>query len=203
MHGASKARMLRTRGRRANSLLLARGRSKGLLLRKGFRDRAATIRAKARVNHPKVGDILRLLASQGRGHVSIATRLDTRNRIALRGRDPRVMGNLSPSHQWDVHKLSLFLPTPPWARGASISPNAMHRPILLHNQARWAKVWGEVEDRAHKLGLQGLRGVCKPLHLRLSFQISWLFRVHFYYLSYGQEYCLILVHLIHSLLHHV
>ena len=142
MHGASKARVLRTRGRRANSLLLDRGRSKGIILHKGFRDRAATIRAKAGVNHPKVGDILRLLVSQGRGHVSVATRLDTGNRIALRGRDPRVMGHLSPSQQWDVHKLNLFLPTPPWARGASISPKELHRPLLLHNQARWARVWG-------------------------------------------------------------
>ena len=53
-------------------LLLAQGRSRGLLLRKGFKDRA-----KARVNHPRVGETLGLLASQGRGYVSIATSLDT------------------------------------------------------------------------------------------------------------------------------
>ena len=70
-------RVLKIRGRRANLLLLAQGISGGLLLRKGFRDRAAAIRAKARVNHPKMGDTSRLLASQSRGHFSIATNLDT------------------------------------------------------------------------------------------------------------------------------
>ena len=49
----------------------AQGRSGGLLLRKGFRDRARTTRANARVNHPKMEDTSRLLASQGRGHVSL------------------------------------------------------------------------------------------------------------------------------------
>ena len=69
--------MLKIRGRRANLLLLAQGRSRGLLLRKGFRDRVATIRTKAKVNHLKIGDTSGLLASQGRGHVSIANSLDT------------------------------------------------------------------------------------------------------------------------------
>ena len=41
------------------------------------------------------------------------------------------MGHPSPSHQWDVHKLSLFLPTPPWAREDSTSPRVLHRPLLL------------------------------------------------------------------------
>ena len=36
-------------------------------------DRAPNIRDKARVNHPRVGGTLGLLASQRRGHVSIAT----------------------------------------------------------------------------------------------------------------------------------
>ena len=61
------------RGKRANLLLLVEGRSKGPLFRRVFRDKAKTIKAKARVNHPKMGGILRLLANQGRGHVSIAT----------------------------------------------------------------------------------------------------------------------------------
>ena len=56
-------RVLVIRGRSVNSLLLARERSRGLLLHKGFRDRAATIRAKARISHPKMGDTSRLLAS--------------------------------------------------------------------------------------------------------------------------------------------
>ena len=57
--------VLKIRGRRANLIfLLAWERSRGIPLRKGFRDKAAAIRAKDRVNHPKVGDILRRLASQ-------------------------------------------------------------------------------------------------------------------------------------------
>ena len=35
------------------------------------------IRAKAMISHPKMGDASGLLANQGRGHVSIATSLDT------------------------------------------------------------------------------------------------------------------------------
>ena len=47
---------------------------------------------------------------------------------------------------------SLFLLTPPWARGTSISPRALHKPLLLHYKARWVRVWVqvEVEARAHK-----------------------------------------------------
>ena len=113
------------------------------------------------------------------------------------------MGHVSLSHQWDIHKLNLVLPTPPWAKGASISPRALHRSLLLHDQDRWARAGVEVEARAHKPGLQGPRGVFTSSHLRPSLQISRSFRVHFYYLSYGQECCLILVHLIPLLLHHV
>ena len=51
------------RGRRANLLLLVQGRSRGLLLCRVFRDKAAAIRAKARVNDPKMGDTSGLLAS--------------------------------------------------------------------------------------------------------------------------------------------
>ena len=68
--------VLRIRGRRANLFLIAKGRSRGLLLRKGFRDRVVTIRANAMVNRPKMRDTSGLLASQGKGKVSIATNLD-------------------------------------------------------------------------------------------------------------------------------
>ena len=54
--------------------------------------------AKAKVNHSGVGDTSRLLASQGRERVSIVTSLDTLDGIALRGRDPKVMGHHSLSH---------------------------------------------------------------------------------------------------------
>ena len=51
------------------------------------------IMAKAKVNQPKMRDTSRLLANQGRGHISIATSLDIGNGISLRGKDPRVMGH--------------------------------------------------------------------------------------------------------------
>ena len=67
-HGAFGMLVLKKRGVRVNLFLLAQEKSSGLLLREGFKGRVAAIRAKAR---------LRLLASQGRGHVSIATSLVT------------------------------------------------------------------------------------------------------------------------------
>ena len=57
MHRTSRMQMLlKLRGGRVNLLPLARERSKGILFREGFRDRAMAIRAKARYG---------LLASQG------------------------------------------------------------------------------------------------------------------------------------------
>ena len=53
-------RVLVLKGRRVNSLLLAWERSRGLLLREGFKDKAAATRAKARISHPKMGDTSRL-----------------------------------------------------------------------------------------------------------------------------------------------
>ena len=47
MHGISEMRVLVARGKRV-SLLLVRERSQRLLVPKGFRDKAATIMAKAR-----------------------------------------------------------------------------------------------------------------------------------------------------------
>ena len=43
----------------------------------GFQGQGWDIRAKAKVNHPTVGETSRFLANQDRGHVSIATILDT------------------------------------------------------------------------------------------------------------------------------
>ena len=54
------------------------------------------------------------------------------------------------------------------------------------------------KDGAHR---QGLRGVSTPSHHRLSQRIGKLYRVRSCYLAYGQEYYLIMVHRIHSLLH--
>ena len=97
-HRASEMRVLVLRGRRVNPLPLAQERSRGLLLHEGFRERVAATRAKARISHLKMGDTLGLLASQGRECVSNATSLDTLDGIALRGKDPRVMGHHNPSH---------------------------------------------------------------------------------------------------------
>ena len=62
-HRAFEMRVLVIRGRRVNSLLLARERSKGLLLHEGFRDKAATTRAEAKIIHHKMGDTSGLVAN--------------------------------------------------------------------------------------------------------------------------------------------
>ena len=72
----------------------------------------ADTKAKVRADHLQVADLSRLTTSQGRGHASIAISLDTYGGIALRGRNPRVMGHLSPNHQWDVHKCNFLPPYP-------------------------------------------------------------------------------------------
>ena len=73
------------------------------MLRTDPRNRAVTIRAKAKVNHPGVGDTSELLASQGRERVSIATSLDILDEIISGRRDSRDMGHHNPNHQWDLH----------------------------------------------------------------------------------------------------
>ena len=89
--------MLLSRRRRVSPLPLARGKSRGFLLREDFKDRAVATRAKARISHPKMGDTSGLLASQGRECVSSATNLDILDGIALRDKDPD-LGHHSPSH---------------------------------------------------------------------------------------------------------
>ena len=74
------------------------------------------------------------------------------------------MGHPSPSHQWDMHRRNLFLPTPPWAREDSISPRVPHSHLLLHSQVEWAGAWVEVRARAHKPRLQGPKGVACLRH---------------------------------------
>ena len=67
MHGTFGIRMLlKIRGRRVNLLLLAWGRSRRLLLRKDFRDRAAAIKAKAKDDHLQVADISGLQPARAR-----------------------------------------------------------------------------------------------------------------------------------------
>ena len=48
-------RVLVIKGRRVNSIFLAREISRGLLLGEGFRDKAAATKAKTRISHPKMG----------------------------------------------------------------------------------------------------------------------------------------------------
>ena len=43
------------------------------------------------------------------------------------------------------------------ARGTSISLRVRHRHLPCHRQAREARLWVEVEDKAHRSGLQGQR----------------------------------------------
>ena len=160
-HGASGMRVL-VLGRRVNPLPVARGRSRGLLLCKSFKDKAMATRAKARISHPKMGDTSRLQAIQGRERVSNATSLDTLDEISLRGRDPSVIGHYSPNHQWDMRRRSLFLFTPAWAKGTGISPRVLHKHLLFHRRATQARAWVEVEDKTLKSGLQGPRGVPTP-----------------------------------------
>ena len=108
---------------------------------------------------------------------------------------------LSPSHQWDTVRHSMFLLTVAWARGTDISPRVQHGHQLFRIWAREARAWVEVEGKDHRSGLRGPRGMFTPLHHRRSPQIRQLYRVCFYSRAYGQEYCLILVHLILLLLH--
>ena len=49
----------------------------------------------------------------------------------------------------------MFLLTLAWARGNNISLRVWHKHLPCHKQAREARVWVEVEDRAHEPGLQG------------------------------------------------
>ena len=69
--------LLKIMGRRVNLFPLAWGRRRTLLLRKDFRERVVAIKAKAKDDRLQVVDISELIASQGRGHVSIAINLDT------------------------------------------------------------------------------------------------------------------------------
>ena len=130
--------MLVLRERRVN-LLLSPKRTRRLLFRMNFKDRVVATRAKDKVNYSRVGDTSRLLANQGREHLSIVTSLDNLDGIALRGKDPRVMGHHSPNHQWDMHRRCLFLLTPAWAKGTGISPRVLHKHLLFRRLAIWAK----------------------------------------------------------------
>ena len=73
-------------------------------------------------------------------------------RVAPRDRDPRVSGQRSPSQRWDRRGCSIFLNTLAWVKGASFSPRVLHGHLLLHRQARGARLWAEAKDEAHRHG---------------------------------------------------
>ena len=56
-----------------------------------------------------------------------------------------------------MHRRSLFLLTPVWARGTGISPRVLHKHLILRRHATWGRAWVEVENRAHRSGL--IRGM--------------------------------------------
>ena len=86
---ASKIWVLVLRGRKIH-LLPTRERSRRLLFRKDIQDRVEVIRTKAKMGH---------LVRQGRQCVIYADSLDTFDGIVQGGRNPKVMGHLSPNHQ--------------------------------------------------------------------------------------------------------
>ena len=90
------------------------------------------------------------------------------------------MGHLGPNYQWNIRRHSLSLPIPARARETNISPRVPHKHRLFHKQARKARAWVEVGYKAHRPGLQGPKGVFTPLHLKLSLQISRIYKVCFY-----------------------
>ena len=89
-----------------------------------------------------------------------------------------------PSQLGDKDGYSMFLHLLVWARGASFSPRVLHGHLLLHRQARGARLWAEAEDEANRQGHQGYMGLSTSLYHRLSQQISQLYRVRSCYLAY-------------------
>ena len=67
-HGTSERRVLKIRRRRDNLFSFSLGKKQRTstlqgFQEQGFRERATAIKVKVKVNHPKVGDTSRLLAS--------------------------------------------------------------------------------------------------------------------------------------------
>ena len=111
-----------------------------------------------------------------------------------------ILGCHSPSHQWDQHGNSLF---PLWVKGTGIKLRVLHKHLRFNKQAREAKLWVEVEveDRAHKPGFRGLKGMSMPLPPQTEIVDQSVMQGTFLLFHLWVEFYLILVHLIHSLLH--
>ena len=78
-------------------------------------------RAKAKNSRSGVEKTSGLLANQCSEHVSTATSLDTFDGIAHGGRDPKVMGHLSPNRRWD--ELGFLIRQYRWYASTASSPN--------------------------------------------------------------------------------
>ena len=89
------------------------------------------------------------------------------------------MVHLGPSHQWDKYRHILFLLTPVWARGTGVSSRVLHKHLLFHRRATWARAWVRVEAKTSRPVLQGPRGMSTLWYRRLSLQISMMYRVRF------------------------
>ena len=137
MHRALGIRVLVARGRRV-SLLPVREISRGLL-----------VYVCTDPQPPGLG--IDRVASQVRRMVCYHCQQPRHMRKdSLRDKDPRVSGQRSPSLLWDRRGYNLFLHSPVQARGASISFRELHEHLLLHRQARGARLWVEAEDGAHR-----------------------------------------------------
>ena len=77
------------------------GKNRRLPFRTDLGDRVVATKVKAKVSYPRVEGTSRFLASQSKERVSTATSLNTFDGITHKGRDPKVMGHLSPNRRWD------------------------------------------------------------------------------------------------------
>ena len=66
----------------------------------------------------------------------------------------------------------MFLHSTVQTTGSSLSFRELHGHLTFHKQAREVRVWVEVEDKAHRQGHQGSKGVSTLSHRRLSQQIN-------------------------------
>ena len=155
-----RSRMLVVLGMR---VLVARGRIVSLLLVQK-RNRRLLVHEGSKVAAIRVRDGSELPVRLGRWCATIASSPDTSEGIAPRDKDPKVSGQHSPSQRWDRDGYSMFLHLPVWARGASFNPRVLYGHLLLHRQARRARLWAEVEDEAHKWDMRGL-GACLSRHI--------------------------------------
>ena len=108
------------------------------------------------------------------------------------------MGQLSPSHQWDVHRLD-FSSLPHHGPRESVlvlghCTGPYHFTIRPNEPGHGRGLGQGSQD-----GTSGTKGLSTLSHPRMRLQTNRLVKVNFCSFTYGQEYYLILVHLIHSI----